>query len=68
MPDTTSTTSSAVAVTLYLDPATKHRIDSLRPLGYTLNGFIRAALAEHLKRHAAAITDPESLSRLVSHS
>lgn len=59
------TMTATIPVTLYLDATTKSRIDALKPLGYTLNGFVRAAIAEHLARTPAPI-DPESLSRLVS--
>lgn len=57
---------TAIAVTLYLDPETKLRIDSLKPRGFTVNGFIRAAIAEHLKREHVPVLDPESLARIVS--
>lgn len=59
--------SDTIPVTLYLDPATKQRIDSLRPFGYTLNGFIRAAINEHLQR-LPATQNPETLARNISHA
>lgn len=56
-----------IPITLYLDSATKQELDRLKVHGFTLNGFIRAAITEHLKRVPPPI-DPENLSRLVSHS
>ncbi len=56
-----------IAVTIYLDPETKQRIEDLRAtVGVSLNGFVRAAIAEHFKRFPAV--DPETLPRLVSHA
>lgn len=67
MAEPTTPAPAPIAVTLYLDPETKAKIESLRlTVGVTLNGFIRAAIAEHLKRHPAV--DAETLSRIVSHS
>lgn len=68
MADTTNIPASTIPVTLYLDADTKQRIDSLRAtVGVTLNGFIRVAIAEHLKLYPAN-HDPETIARLVSRS
>lgn len=63
---TNSAPPQTVAVTLYLDPEIKRRIDALKPMGFTLNGFIRAAIGEHLRRHAH-LNDPETIARHISH-
>lgn len=41
----------AIPTTLYLDPEVKAHLDALcQAEGYTLNGFIRAAIREKLER------------------
>jgi len=48
-----------IPVTLYLDAETKQRIEALKEItGGGLNGFIRAAIAEHLKRLEFATQPP----------
>ena len=58
---------NTIPVTLYLAPHTKDRIDSLKPHGLTLNGFIRAAIDAHLARFSTQ-PNPEELARLISQS
>lgn len=60
---------TTIAVTVYLDSDTKHEIDRRKRLGFTLNGFIRAAIREHLKKHPAPYDpdDLEAVARAVSH-
>jgi predicted DNA-binding protein len=54
-----------IPVTLYLSPEQKQRIDALKTHGFTLNGFIRAAIDAHLARFSTQ-PNPEELARLVS--
>lgn len=55
------------AVTIHIDTATKDRINALRIHGFTLTGFVRAAIDQHLARlEPTLITDPEHLARIVS--
>lgn len=59
--------SDTIAVTVRLPAATKRTIDALKPIGFTVDSFIREAVDAHLKRFPHVL-DPEALARAVSHA
>lgn len=56
-----------IPVTISLSPEQKQRIDALKSHGFTLSGFIRAAIDAHLARFNTQ-PNPEELARLISQS
>ena len=62
-------TADTKSITIQMDASLKERLDEVRRRErISITGFIEAAVTEKLHRMGLLTVDPESLSRLVSHS